>query len=709
MMSVRRNAPACRLKTCLAGLSAAAVLFASAVLVEAATIPVTTTADEYGTGSGCSLREAVQAANDNAAFGGCPAGEASEVDVIEVPAGLYRLTRGGADEDSNAEGDLDVTESVDVKGLGANLRWKPPFDWHDWNQDEYFPVKTYVSRKILQSLGLDGLDRATRDLGDADALYAQYVTDAATVIANGIGDPGTPGDGDRIFDVKVDGVDLSLSDVAIIDGNVGCTGADCKSGAGAINQTGNGALKLKRVFVADNRSTCFGVGCGSSDVSRSGNDNPESPAGIAAIGGGDLTVRLSVLLRNRSECFDVECDTGHSAISQGLLDGGFLETGPGTVSIRNTAFVANETYCDAAPAKCAAGNTVTLNTEQDFASANVWFIGNTNTCFGFDCGTEEVFEPTFGDDDGPTVSISGLVMADNENYCEGEDCDTDETAELSGGNGTGTVDLSQIVFLRNKNTCEGDDCDTDETFEASTELGAYDLSALFFVKNMLQCFGTACDTDPVYDMDALSLTGLAIVFHRNKLYCNGDCGDLNVWGVDSADTVVSSFLLSDNHVDVDDQIDDGYEIIDITSDGPHLLKDGLVANNRIACGSCLVGTPPNTMMRVAEAATVLRRLTIQDNRTDGVGGAVGSGVFPDGNLAASNLRIINSEITGNTAGEEGGGIFNAADATLRINRSEVTGNTAGTTGGGIFNDGTIASLSETTISGNTPDDCVGCP
>ena len=48
----------------------------------AATITVTTSADELGTGSACALREAIQAANTNAAFGGCPAGEAAVADEI---------------------------------------------------------------------------------------------------------------------------------------------------------------------------------------------------------------------------------------------------------------------------------------------------------------------------------------------------------------------------------------------------------------------------------------------------------------------------------------------------------------------------------------------------------------------------------------------------------------------------------------------------
>lgn len=62
----------------------------------AATITVTTTADEDGNpgpGTGCSLFEAVTAANTDAAYGGCTAGSGS--DTINVPAGLYNLPVNG--------------------------------------------------------------------------------------------------------------------------------------------------------------------------------------------------------------------------------------------------------------------------------------------------------------------------------------------------------------------------------------------------------------------------------------------------------------------------------------------------------------------------------------------------------------------------------------------------------------------------------------
>src|SRR4051812_15422391 len=57
----------------------------------ASAIIVNTTADEFGSGASCSLREAIQSANTDTAFGGCTAG--SGADVISLQAGqTYALT-----------------------------------------------------------------------------------------------------------------------------------------------------------------------------------------------------------------------------------------------------------------------------------------------------------------------------------------------------------------------------------------------------------------------------------------------------------------------------------------------------------------------------------------------------------------------------------------------------------------------------------------
>ncbi len=89
----------------------------------AATINVTTTSDEFNTGTGCSLREAVQAANTNSAFGGCPAG--SGTDTINVPNGFHTLSRGNfgsftdIDEDANSVIDIDIASNLNIVGTAS--------------------------------------------------------------------------------------------------------------------------------------------------------------------------------------------------------------------------------------------------------------------------------------------------------------------------------------------------------------------------------------------------------------------------------------------------------------------------------------------------------------------------------------------------------------------------------------------------------------
>jgi CSLREA domain-containing protein len=82
-----------------------------------AIIAVTTAADEHdtaGSGTGCALREAIIAANGDAAFGGCPAGSGD--DVILLPAGGYTLTLPGPNEDLGATGDLDIRSALVLSG-----------------------------------------------------------------------------------------------------------------------------------------------------------------------------------------------------------------------------------------------------------------------------------------------------------------------------------------------------------------------------------------------------------------------------------------------------------------------------------------------------------------------------------------------------------------------------------------------------------------
>lgn len=92
----------------LVGLSLCGASTASAV-----TIQVNTTTDSAGAGaSGCSLRNAVIAADQEVAAGTCATGSGD--DLIKVPQGVYELSLDGIDEDLGATGDLDVKGADDL-------------------------------------------------------------------------------------------------------------------------------------------------------------------------------------------------------------------------------------------------------------------------------------------------------------------------------------------------------------------------------------------------------------------------------------------------------------------------------------------------------------------------------------------------------------------------------------------------------------------
>ncbi|MBL0162886.1 MAG: CSLREA domain-containing protein [Xanthomonadales bacterium] len=99
--------------------NAALVLLLASSGLGATAIQVTTRNDQFGEDTTkCSLREAVQAANTDTAFGGCPAGSATDLITFDQFSNQPKLTRAGRDEDANATGDLDVSASGTIVFVG---------------------------------------------------------------------------------------------------------------------------------------------------------------------------------------------------------------------------------------------------------------------------------------------------------------------------------------------------------------------------------------------------------------------------------------------------------------------------------------------------------------------------------------------------------------------------------------------------------------
>ena len=238
----------------------------------AATVVVSTTADVVNAGDGLiSLREAVNTAN-----------AAAGATTIQLSAATYQLSTCGADEDANANGDLDFVPStvLTIDGNGATIQ------------------QTCRNRRIVQALGaggglivtdatftggsgaqgaaiaynggdvdLTGVTVSGNDAGAGRVIGSLGPDTGATldIVDSTIG-PNT-GTGVHISNGTVTIVDSTISDntgrgVGLIDGALSVSGSTISNnGAGGVSTSGqgNGVFTLTDTVVQDNGGT--GVVC----------------------------------------------------------------------------------------------------------------------------------------------------------------------------------------------------------------------------------------------------------------------------------------------------------------------------------------------------------------------------------------------------------------------------------------------------------------
>jgi CSLREA domain-containing protein len=264
-----------------------------------AVIKPNTFTDENGGGANCSLREAVLAANSDAAFGGCSAG--SGADTITLARGTYALSIpvGTTGDD----GDLDVAGPLAIRHAG-------------------------VTPAVIDA---GGIDRVIQVLGTGS------LTASGFTIRNGR--TGQSGAGIRnegalnLADVTVAanmttasfGGGISNSGVATMSlTNVTVSGNRSESDGGGIDQGVGGMLNLNNVTITDNLTDISGDTGGGGGIFNAGGtinlrntiiarnrDNTSAPIPKSPdCGGAALTSRRTNLIGDLSGCSFVAAGGG---------------------------------------------------------------------------------------------------------------------------------------------------------------------------------------------------------------------------------------------------------------------------------------------------------------------------------------------------------------------------------------------------------------
>ncbi len=287
---------------------AALACFALIPIAQAATITVDTSSDQFGEDTEkCGLREALQAAVTDAAFGGCPAGSAL-LDTVELAGSTYRLTRAGAGEDANATGDLDVSGDsiVIIQGLGAH---RTRIDGN--GLDRVMDIAASAELEVyLLDLTITGGDSGNTDgggvrmRGERLIVRRSHITDNVGRVGGGV--------------YSTSGAD----DVQVVESAV--TRNIANGLGGGIHSAGG--LTLINATISENLSTSNGGGLSSSGTARIKSTtiafNSADSYGGAFLSAGSASIDNSLFANNRQST-NFNDDAANLRCSMTVSSGGY--------------------------------------------------------------------------------------------------------------------------------------------------------------------------------------------------------------------------------------------------------------------------------------------------------------------------------------------------------------------------------------------------
>jgi len=664
-------------------ISAAAFLAIAVVLggapAGAVTFVVTKTTD---TADGvcdqdCSLREAVVAANASPG-----------PDTIQLPAGVFALTRGGADSFALV-GDLDVRESVTLSGAGAGVTIIDAVGLAP--RERVLELDPCTTPDDCPGPSRVSLSSVTLRRGSAPFGGAVFVPVGSTLsLTNAEITENQAANGAGLFIAGA----ATITDSALTGNTAVTTGSTSDGFGGSLFVAAGASATLADSHVADNTASRNGGGvyAGGTVIVSQGEFTGNHAGGIggAIESTGDLTLTGTRVAGN----------TGEDG-------GGVAYVGLGTATLTGVEIEDNT-----------ADGTTTLG-----GGGGVFLFSGTMTI------TDSVIarNTAFGEGGGGVVSAGALSITDTtvtENLAALHDGPLPPPTNAPGFGGGmlliegGTATLVRVGFLANEAGKSGGAIYQDRS--ASAEISG----STFTGNHALGFFGGAIVNEGDLVLSGSQLSGNTAALNGGALSTSVGTATVSGCTLSANQAGVSggavyhfageggSLSLTDSHL-----LDNGAASLGagLLNQGVATVTGGSIAGNEAAqTGGGIYNTTGST-------------LTLTNVRVEANVAATGNGggIWNDGTLGASDVRIEGNQaiapgsgiggglgnqlgtaqllrtiVHGNTA-QAAGGLFNFNDGTLLVEASSVSGNTAlGPFGGGIQNQA-VATLQNVTVSGNS--------
>ncbi len=625
-----------------AAVVAAAISLAPATRAHAQTFTVNSTADavdavpgdgvcETATPGECTLRAAVQEAN-----------AAPGADTISIPAGTYRLTIFGGDEDNAATGDLDVLDGVTIIGSGP-------------------------SNTIIDGVGNDRVFDVWRNGPDGTVTIGNLTISGGGSVDDGGGVRNLAGltltnavvEGNS---ARTNGGGIANFGTTEVGGQLNMTGGTvsrngAQYGGGLLNR---GESSVSGTTFDGNTAVVFGGGIAQEGgdatlaqltvVNNASNEGGGIFNGVGGPVSGSFSLSDSTVSDNTAQLGGGVANEGVVTISGGLVSGNTADYGAGFVNLASCLCPSTIT-----------GTTLSANTAKN-NGGGVAVLGGALTLVDVTSSNNDANwgGGLFGGAGGPVVgrlTVQGGTVTGN-------------TAVYGGGLlNQGATDVQRTTFSGNSAQSLGG---------GITQFGGdLTLDGLNVTDNTAQGGGGVFNAVGGAVVGTIALSNSTLSGNSAQLG-----GGLTNEGVAT---------ITNMHIDGNTQSGPGGGA-GIHNGGPHGPASLTVHDSSID-GNSALNLGAGVLNDVGSSLTILNT-SVSMNTTQNSGG----GIFNAGSLTFSD-----SAIDGNTSSGtgSGGGIYNGLGASTLVvgSNSDLNENIA-FAGGGIFNEGGTVRLTAVQIDGN---------